>query len=320
MFERQPNKMPAEHNHSRSMGLPFLLSFSVFVSVAHGQSPQNPENPENQGNYQEPFVLNLTESWLDPWPHQHFSRRGTPFVHTFILEPAFMDRDAFLDYRSAQGAEGNETEMEMELEWAFTRRIGVAIEAPFVTIDPAGTSSESGLGDIAIAPRVLLVDSAVFLLSGNLEISFPSGKESKGFGSGELGLAPSLSAWFDFGNWVQGSAQVGSEHGLESGYTEIFYSSAFAYTFLAPSLLDSSNHAHNQPGSHYPQGMTNCILEFTGRTVINGLEEGRSSSELLVGVSYSLTEMLEFRGGYQFPVGGNQGFARGFTLGLVAHL
>ena len=68
-----------------------------------------------------PFGTSLTEHWLDPWPHTHFSRQGTPFVHLFLTEPAFLDRDLFLDYRIIRGADENEMELEAELEWAFTR-------------------------------------------------------------------------------------------------------------------------------------------------------------------------------------------------------
>ena len=77
--------------------------------------------------YPSPFGADLTTGWLEPWPHSHFSRRGTPYVHLFNLEPAFLDRDLFFDYRRVDGVGEDEVELEVELEWALTRRIGIVL-------------------------------------------------------------------------------------------------------------------------------------------------------------------------------------------------
>jgi len=260
-------------------------------------------------------------SWLEPWPHDHFSARGTPYVHLFGIEPAFLGRGVFLDYRSAQGATVDEQELGVELEWAFTRRLGVVVEAPYVRVDAAGVSSESGVGDVAISPRALLVDSDAFLLSGNLEFSFPTGDEGAGLGAGEVGLAPSFSAWFDLGHWVQVSAQLGTEFGMESGDSEAFYGGALVYSFLTRGDQGDTGHGHRHLGRHLPAGMVSAILEVTGATVLEGEEdEGRATTEALFGLSYLATSTLELRVAYQFPVGGDQEFDRAFILSLVRHL
>ncbi len=269
--------------------------------------------------YPEPFGIDLTRSWLEAWPHNHLSRRGTPFVHLFSLEPAFLGRDLFLDYRTVTGPDENETELEVELEYAVTRRIGVVLEVPYVQLDPDGASSESGVGDFAIAPRVLLVDAETFLLSANLEVAFPSGEESKGLGSGEVGLAPSLSAWFDLGHWLQASLQAGTEHGVDSGDAEVFYNGALAYSFLTPSLFNAAEHDHDHTGSHSLPGLTSGILELTGRTVVDGQDDGRSTAALLFGINYNVTGSWEVRSAYQLPLGGSQDIDRGFVLGLIRH-
>lgn len=133
---------------------------------------------------------NLLEGWLDEWPHAHYSRGGTPFVHLFASEPAFMDRDFFLDFALVNGKEGMEYEVEAEIEYALTRRIGIVIEAPYSYFDPDEGARENGLGDLAIAPRFLLLDYDRFLLSANIEFSFPTGDADRGFGAGETNLAP----------------------------------------------------------------------------------------------------------------------------------
>ena len=148
------------------------------------QEHSAPRNQMLSNDYPDPFGTNLSQHWNDPWPHRHFSRLGTPFVHLFSLEPAFLDRDLFLDYRVTRGPDENEAEFEAELEWALTRRVGVVVEAPILRLDPIGEETESGLGDIALAPRALLVESDTFLLSGNLEFSIPTGDTNRGLGEG----------------------------------------------------------------------------------------------------------------------------------------
>lgn len=270
--------------------------------------------------YPEPFGADLTLGWFEPWPHSHFSRRGTPFVHLFNLEPAFLDQDLFFDYRQVRGADGDEREVEVELEWAFTRRIGLVVEAPYVWSAPSGQKTQSGLGDVAIAPRLLLVDSETFLLSGSLEVALPSGEAANGLGRGEVALAPSLSSWLDLGNWFQASVQLGTEHGLETGSTEVFYNGALAHAFLAPNLFGATVHSpDNHATRHFPAGLTSLIAEFTGRTVVDGQDDGRDTGELLFGLSHNATTSWEVRFGYQAPIGSTRDIDDGFVLSLVCH-
>ena len=67
---------------------------------------------------------------LEPFEHIHLSRLGTPLVHSFGVEPAFTGRDLFTDYRFRSGDGITEHEIGFELEWAFTRRLGIIVEAP----------------------------------------------------------------------------------------------------------------------------------------------------------------------------------------------
>ena len=188
---------------------------------------------------------------------------------------------------------GRERELAFELEYAFTRRIGVVVEAPLVYLNPEDGDTEQGLGDAAIAPRALLVETDRFLLSGNLEITLPTGSESKGLGSGEVAVAPSISTWLDLGNWITFSTQVGTEHGLETGDSELFYAAALTYSFHGPALFDGEADAHDAHAGahdHFGPGLTSLIVEFTGRTVLSGDDRDRSTAEVLFGVSHVLTE------------------------------
>lgn len=281
--------------------------------------PQEPEASSTfiPADYPSPFGASLQDAWLDAWPHTHFSRRGTPFVHLFSLEPAFLDRDLFFDYRHIRAPDVQEAELEIELEWAFTRRIGLVMEGPLVQVNPDDGATELGLGDVAVAPRFLLVDTERLLVSGNLEVSLPTGRSSRSLGAGEAALAPSLSAWTDLGNWITLSTQIGTEHGLESGDCKLFYNAALAYSFVGPRLF-RPGHSH-AAYSHFPPGLTSLIGEFTGRTILNGEDERASTAELLLGVSYNLTEYWEVRSGYQLPLGDPNEIDYGLIFSVIYH-
>jgi hypothetical protein len=238
-------------------------------------------------------------------------------VHNFGLEPAFLDRDLFIDLRRTRSSDSKDFELAAELEWAVTRRIGVLLEAPLERLAPEMGSSESGLGDVAVALRLLLIESPDFLLSSNLELALPSGSESKGLGSGETGFAPSFSAWFNLGGRLQASAVIGTETGLESEDTELFYGAALAYAFPQDDPIDADSHDHSS--DHAPSGLTSVMLELTGQTALDGPDEGADSAEVLIGVSRSLTETWGVRGAYQFPIGPDQEFDSAVLIGLTYH-
>ena len=206
------------------------------------------------------------------------------------------------------------------MEWALTRRIGIVVEGPLVQVNPEEGDTETGLGDVAIAPRFLLVDTDRLLLSGNLEVSFPTGDAGRGLGGGEAGIAPSISTWVDLGHWFTLHTQVGTEHGLESGDSELFYNAAVTYSFLAPALFSGGGHSDRHAGhAHFPPGLTNLIVEFTGRTGLSGADDDRSTAEVLFGASYNVDETWEIRGGYTLPVGGERDVDDGFVLSVIYH-
>ncbi len=263
-----------------------------------------------------PLGFSLTEGWLDPWPHNHFSRRGTPFAHSFFTEPAFLDRDFFLDTRISRGEEGNEVEFEAEVEWALTRRIGLVLEAPFLFVNPEDDETEQGLGDLAFSPRFLLAEANRFLLSANLGVDTPTGSESRGLGRGETALSPTLSLWYGLGKFVALNAQFGTEHGLASGDDEFLYNTALIFSLLDSGMVAG---ADDHSGRHFPAGMVNLLAEVTGRTGQSGEEHGRTTAEFLFGATYLVTNHVEIRAGLQFPLFKPRELDNAYLFGLVYH-
>src|SRR4030095_6788326 len=79
-------------------------------------------------------------------------------------------------------------------EVAFHRRLAVGARLPFLTLNQEGVSSSTALGDIAVSLKGLIWSDEAREISLNLgtEVSFPTGDESEGFGSGSVSLLPYL--------------------------------------------------------------------------------------------------------------------------------
>ena len=302
---------------------PVLASSLFALSPQEGGDAHDDAHAHESAAYPEPFGFSLTEHWLDPWPHAHFSRSGTPFVHLFLTEPAFLDRDIFLDYRIINGQDEKEVELELEIEWAFTRRLGIVLELPYVFVSPLGHENddpdEDSFGDFAVAPRLLLVDTERFMFSVNLEIEIPTGSKARGLSEGRVSLAPSVSWWYDFGHWVTWQGQTGVEFGLDSDDSELFWNTALTKSFLGPALFDAPSHDDAHGGRHFPPGLVNLIAEMTGRTQLSGPADGRSTAELLLGASYLLTSNWEIRAGFQFPIFEPRDSNNSVVFGLIYH-
>lgn len=308
--------------HSRAINCFAMCVLFVLVPIASAADdlPSQQEHHEHDAHPADetPLGFSLGDGWLDPWRHADLSRRGTPFVHLFGLEPAFLDRSVILSYAFTDADDEREHEFEAEIEWALTRRIGLLIEAPYAVLNPDVGPTEHGIGDTVIGGRFLLAEFDWLLVSANLGVSLPTGSEDRGLGSGEVGLEPSVSLWLDLGNWITFNAQAGTEHGVESGDDVLFYNAALAWSFRAPALFGRGTGGHADH-LHFPPGLTSLIAEFSGEVVLNGADDGRATQELLLGVSHNLTQVWELRGGYQIPLGRPRDFDSGYVVSLLRH-
>ncbi|MDE0835190.1 MAG: transporter [Akkermansiaceae bacterium] len=253
------------------------------------------------------------KSFSEPFEHLHYSPLGTPIIHSFGIEPAFTGRDLFLDYSWREGNGVTEHETEIELEWAFTKRLGIIVELPYIFEDEEGVGSASGFGDLAIVPRALLIDSERFMLTTQIEVSLPTG--SSAFG-GETSIAPGIAMWNDLGNWFTLNTNLAVEHGFDSDETELAFGFGLVKSFGEKPDL---HHHHHDEHDHSAAGLINLHLELTGSTPLNGDDKGDFETEGLIGISYSLSSEMDIRLGYQFPISSPREFDHGLTTGLIFH-
>ncbi len=248
-----------------------------------------------------------------PFEHLHFNGSGTPIIHSFGVEPAFTGRDLFLDHTYIEGDGFNEHESELELEWAFTKRLGVIVEVPYIWEDEEGVGSASGFGDLAIVPRALIHESECFLLTAQIEAVLPTG--SSAFG-GETSAAPGIAMWNNLGNWFTLNSLLAVEHGFDADETEFVFGVGLVKSFGA---MSGEIHGHAGHHDHTAAGIINLHLELTGSTPINGENSGDFGTEGLIGISYGLLPEIDIRAAYLFPISTPEEFDHGFTTGLIFH-
>jgi hypothetical protein len=253
--------------------------------------------------------------FLAPFEHTHRSQSGTPYVHSLGIESAFTGRDLFLDHSYREGNGVTENESELELEWAFTSRLGVIMEVPYIWEDEESVASVSGFGDFAIVPRALLVESERFLLTTQLEVVLPTGSSSFG---GETAIAPGIAMWNDLGNWWTLNSGFAIEHGFDADSTELLFGFGLVKSF-GEKHEKHAKHAGHDHHTSSTADMFNLHLEATSSTPLNGADKGDINIEGLVGISYGFAAGFDIRVGYIFPITSPQDFDHGFTAGAIFH-
>ena len=297
------------------------LTFPIlFLIAAFCLAPRGILAEETHAEESDLFGFDLTRGWLDRPKHSHLSLRGTPLIHPFRSEPAFTLTDFLLDYSYRNETGVNEHEIENEMELALTRRVGLIVEIPYRCIAKDHDASVNGFGDLAISPRILLAEYARFLLASSLEIVTPTGDSGRDLGHGEVSLAPSLSGWFDLGNWWTMHTQCGSEHALESDESELFFRAALIHTLGSKDYGDDNNHDVDHDEFHgLASRILSLIFEVDGTIGLSGEEDGDLGMEGIFGAYYSLTKHVDLRVGYQFPLTTSDDLNSGVIGGLIWH-
>jgi hypothetical protein len=264
------------------------------------------------------FGFNMDEGWLDPPVHSHFSQHGTPMIHSFRTEPAFTRRDFLLDYSTRSETGLREQEIESEIEWPLSRRLGLVFEVPYVFIDSDDNGTIDGFGNLAVSPRVLLAEYERFLCAFALEVETTTGTTNGGIAEDEVALAPSFSTWIDLGGWWTINAQSGLEYPTESSDSEFFFRSALIHT-LGYEDFHVGRHTHHEHADELSPGHFSMILEADLALGLSGEEDGDWLAEGIVGVLFSLWDDADMRVGYQFPLSRSQDLNNGVTGGLIWH-
>jgi len=248
--------------------------------------------------------MNFSRGWRACPDHAHQSRCGTPYIHAFHTEPAFLGRDLLLHAER----EGDEHAVEAEVEWALTRRLLLVAELPYEWTDQG-----DGVGDAGLGLRGLLLETDRLLLSGQLGFELPTADGA--LGAGETVVTPGLLAWADLGGWVTAQAGLNFACGAQSHETEVSWGAVLTKSLPFPPLV-GSRHADG----HAHASVLSLILEGRGSYVLSGPEEGASSHEALLGVLAPFTSDVEIRTGWTLRWDDEADAASGWVVGFVLHL
>lgn len=225
----------------------------------------------------------LRRGWFECFEHVHEGRCGTPMVHAFLTEPAFLGRDLIVGAALGDG----EREIEAELEWALTRRIGLVVGVPWID------GESTGLGDLGLGLRALLVEEERALLTASVEVEVPTASAAKGLGSGTWAYGAGLHGWFDLGGWTTLQTYLGIEHVPTEDESELVWSLSLGKSIgWHPFLADCGSAQHD----HGPTSVT-LMAEVAGVAPLGGSEEDLSGNWLL-GASLPLSRSLDLRGGF----------------------
>lgn len=207
--------------------------------------------------------------WLAPWDHRHASPAGTPYVHGFLSEPAFLGRDVIVAYDTPERA------IEAEIEWALTQRIGLVAEAGW-------SFEESGWEEGAFAVRGLLLERerALFSVSGGA-LAYP-----------EWGWGMIAHAWADLGRDVTVQATAGVERVPAAGETAWTGTLTLAKSFRIRPLL----------GGRHGTPHVSLLAEAEVASV-----DDETEGAWLLGAAWSIAAQLDLRAAYRRSFEGEDG-------------
>ena len=132
----------------------------------------------------------------------HGSRSGNGIASLGSFNPISSQSrrpETFLDYSfnvdRLDGSLGYVLIHQWSGEYSFRRRFSVGGRIPLLSIRENFLPDTDGFGDLAISFKALVGEESRkgFILNAGSEVSFPTGSESKGTGSGSLMLAPFIS-------------------------------------------------------------------------------------------------------------------------------
>ena len=130
---------------------------------------------------------------------------GPHFIDAFFTENAFVERKIRPDVFVSDGDEGQIYTVQLEVEWALIPNLSIVTHIPFHHLSPELGSSESGLGDIGIGPKLAVVnDRQRFILAVGGDFDIPTGDADRGLGDAQVvprtaRRGPTWASWRAFG-------------------------------------------------------------------------------------------------------------------------
>jgi len=241
---------------------------------------------------------------------QHHHEEDLHFSHPLIVESPSPDTKVRFDYfyrRFRTGQKAIEHSARGEFEYAFRPTFSIEINVPYtfrqVDGDPRVNHADSMDVALKIANPVFK-DHHILLVYG-IEFSLPTGSDSKGIGSSHvIDVAPYFGA------------------GLKKKKVEVVaFSSVSVPTNKRITDEDATTFGYQLSFLFKPTPSVQPVIEFDGRTGLNGLERGHTVINFSPGIKFRPlhSEHWQIGAGVGLPITGRKDFNTRFIASAFYH-
>lgn len=261
----------------RTVGLAFGLIALAAPSPARAQDTHDHANDHTEHDHDRPGHQ----------PDEH----GLHFAHPLFAESVSPDTKLRMDFALAREDKGSESEIELEVEYAFHRSFSIETVIPYVFLSPDEGASESDLGNMEVALKFanFAFEDHGVLLGYGVEFGLPTGNKDRGIGSDHI--------------WeIEPFLNIGVKRGR-------FEMQAFSI-FGIPTNQEESEETETEfkydvTTLYHVSDRVQALLELNGQGVLSGEDAGEGIVSLSPGIKVAPTSdrHLFFGLGVSVPLG-----------------
>jgi len=274
----------------------------------------DPATPVDNPPLEQPFAYGAYAhhyDYLRPFDEHQETSAGLPLIYCFKTEHAWLERKVQLDYYVRNGTHNgavDEGEFKFELFWAFNNRLAFVLQTPFRTLQPDGASRAYGFGDLTVGLQYMAFHGESTLLAFGLNISSPTGDDSRDLGVGHATIEPALFYYLDLGGnfALQADLSLADAISVDVPETKFDYNAGLTYTFAG--TADWRLFRYMTP-----------VSEFNGYTLLNGPDSHRSVLNYTGGLRWIMRDHDQCGIGFSVPMIGDRDFNHEVIISYLIH-
>lgn len=256
------------------------------------------------------------------------------FVDVFFTHHAYLERKIHPRLAATMAESARVFEESAEVAWQFSERLGGEIEIPFLQIDPDVGDGAGGIGDIEVAPMVVVYGSPerLVILSARSGFTLPTGDEKEGLGADGWGWEPGLLLWKGYGAEGRGALQAELSYerlyaDAEPDEEELVYNLAWSHRLPSNWIpiaelngVARLRDAHVEPAEHDEQHSA-ALSRVALRPAHGGeIEAEEDLISATLGLRFAFANGQQWGGGVQLPISGTNAYDWRLVVGGIIHL
>jgi hypothetical protein len=147
------------------------------------------------------YLSDFASGFFEPWIPPPNGESGSPRQGWLNSFDGHFTREYHFGYFNTVGRAGDrDTDLGLyQFQTPLSRRLFLGIDVPFiVALNGGNAPSQTGFGDVVIAPRVMLQETQNLSVSAGLAVRLPTGDQA--IGGDRTSLFPNVQFWSDIGN------------------------------------------------------------------------------------------------------------------------